>query len=396
MTTARRFRVLHVANWYPNPWDDVEGNFVKAQFDLFRQVTAARLVHVQVRQEGRAWLRMRCVELGDGATGHYLLTRFRRPRVQEFLTTALLLLVLVRMRAWRFDLLHFHIAWPLLAHAHLWRRLFRRPAVISEHWSAYHDGFYLPEGSPAHRRMQRPFRLGMPVIAVSRALLDDIRNFVRPSPVQGYVIPNVVPLYGYTPRNREIPVLFAVNRWRPIKNPATLIDGLARAADRGARFQLVIGGFGDALEEMKQQVECSALAERTRFLGKMSRQEVAAQLARSDGYVFSSRYETFSVACAEALAAGVPLIGPRLSAIAEYAGPDDWEYVMAGDPESWAEAVTRFLERLSSEGFDRSAIARRAADRFAPQAIQQNYLRVIGTVMGGGVQPVPGGGCTAP
>lgn len=374
---AGKAGILHVAGWYPGPWSRVEGNFVQDQVRLFLQEAGGKAIVVQVRHDPSHLLALRLLELDGGVRGHYLLTRLQPGRLTEALATLLLLFALVRTRAWRFDALHFHIAYPLLLHVRFWRGLLRKPILISEHWSAYHFKFHLAEGAKALGRLRRPFQAGMPVLAVSRALLQDIREFARREDFPGYVIPNVVPLQGSVETGNRIPVLFCVNRWVDIKDPMPMLAGLVRAMADGARFELVIGGFGDLLAEMQAFVAGSGLAACTRFLGEMSKPEIAKQLRSADGYLFNSRYETFSVAAAEALGAGVPLVGPHIPAIAEYASPEDWQLVESRDATGWSAAARGFLDRLAGGGFDRAAIAARAATRFSPDAIRAAYRNVL-------------------
>jgi glycosyltransferase involved in cell wall biosynthesis len=317
------------------------------------------------------------LELEDGARAFYLLTRLPPGRITEALSTLLLVGALFRSRAWRFDALHFHVAYPLLIHARVWRWWFRRPIIISEHWSAYHYSFHLPESSKSLRRLRRPFQEGFPVIAVSKALLQDIREFSGCDDFPGYVIPNVVPIQGSRCHANRVPVLFCVGRWVDIKDPMPMLAGFAQAAASGAKFELVIGGFGDLMETMQSYVANSALAGCTRFAGVMTKPEIADQLRLTDGFAFSSRYETFSVAAAEALGAGVPLIGPHIPAIAEYASREDWQVVEARNATAWSVAVCEFLKRISAGDFDGEAIASRAAVRFSPDGIRAAYRKVL-------------------
>jgi glycosyltransferase involved in cell wall biosynthesis len=377
-------RVLHIAGWYPGPWNKIEANFIQDHVHLFLEQVPGEAIVVQVRNDSDHWLKFHLLELDGGVRGHYLLTRLPPGRLTEGLCTLLLLFALVRARAWRFDLLHFHIAYPLLIHVRWWRWLFRRPIIISEHWSAYHYNFNLPVDSKALARMRRPFQRSFPVVAVSRSLLDDIRNFAKRCDFVGHVVPNYVPLHGAVEPKNAVPVLFCVNRWVDIKDPMPMLAGLAAAVANGARFELVIGGFGVLLEPMRAFVAASGLATCTRFVGTMTKTEIATQLRRSDGYLFSSHYETFSVACAEALGAGVPLIGPHIPAIAEYAGDGDWEVVESRDGAGWESAVWSFLRRNSEGGFDRLAIAGRAAKRFSPEAIVIGYQGVLADAMANG------------
>lgn len=118
----------------------------------------------------------------------------------------------------------------------------------------------------------------------------------------------------------------------------------------------------------------------------MTKAEIAAQLRTTDGYVFSSRYETFSVACAEALGAGVPLIGPHIPAIAEYAGESDWQMVESRSAGDWASALVEFLGRIAAGEYNRAAIAGRAATRFSVESIRSEYRKVLRELSPAGAQ----------
>ena len=370
-------KILHIANWYPNLWNDIEGNFVRDQIAVFRKEFPAEVAFVQVRPTAVGLPRLSRPLLDDGARGYILQAKVKPGKVMEWLSTLLLLGVLVRERAWKFEVLHFHIAYPLLMHARLWRWIFRRPIVISEHWSAYHYKFHLPEGSRALKHMRRPFQQGDPVLAVSGALLDDIRAFAQRDDFMGFVLPNVVPLHGAAEGQRDVPVLFAVNRWVSVKNPMPMLDGLHRSAEAGQDFTLVLGGYGDLIEEMKAFVEASALRGRTRFTGKLTKPEIAKELAESDGYLYSSNYETFSIACAEALGAGLPLIGPHIPAIAEYAEPEDRVEVASRTANAWQDAITCFVETWRLGQWDRAAIARRAEAQFSETRLRAQYCAAM-------------------
>jgi glycosyltransferase involved in cell wall biosynthesis len=369
--------ILHIANWYPNTWDSIEGNFVRDQIRVFAQEMPAETVVVQVRPTPGGWPRWQRQLLDNGARGYFLLAPVRSGKIAEWLSTLLLVGVLLAERAWRFEALHFHIAHPLLMHSRLWRWMFRRPIVISEHWSAYHYNFRLPAGTRALAHLRRPFQQGDPVLAVSSSLLQDIRAFAQRDDFKAFVLPNVVPLHGAGAGQRTVPVLFAVNRWVEIKNPMPMLEGLNQAAMAGVDFALVIGGYGDLITQMTGFVESSSLRERTTFTGKLSKSQVAAQLSQSDGYLFSSDYETFSVACAEALGAGVPLIGPHISAIAEYAGPGDWVEVEQRSAQAWQAAVYRFVDSWHRAEWNRVAIAQRAQTHFSEAGLRLRYRQTM-------------------
>ena len=370
-------KILHIASWYPNPWDDIEGNFVRDQIRVFKQELDAETIVIQVRSSGSRLPRLQVVELDGDARGYFLLAAVKPGKVMEWLSSIFLMIVLIKERAWRFKALHFHIAYPLLLHSRLWRWVFRKPILISEHWSAYHYNFYLPESSEALPALRRPFQQGDAVLAVSQALLRDIRRFSGCGDFPQFVIPNFVPIHGASASRRSVPTFFVVNRWQSIKNPMPMLEGLEIAAQLGAEFRLVIGGYGELIEQMTSFVQGSSLNGRATFVGKMTKPQIADQLASSDGYLFSSDYETFSIACAEALGAGVPLIGPDIPSIAEYASHLDWVKVKSRDAEGWSAAIASYLDRRNAGEFSSDAIATRAAHHFSEDVIRRRYCEAM-------------------
>lgn len=371
-------KILHIANWYPNPLSPLEGNFIRDQINLFSREADASAIAVQVRHYPGSFFRFCRLQLDNHVPGYFLLTGLPVDgALGAVLTTLLLLAVLAKHRAWRFDALHIHIAYPLLSYVGLWKHIWRRPILISEHWSAYHYNFYLPSDSVALSRLRHPFIHGFPVIAVSCSLLKDIQIFSRRSDFPSYVIPNVVPLNGVSVKEIKIPILFTAMRWVPIKDPIPMLQGLAMARDQGAHFKIILGGTGELLESMQEVVNNSSLADHVSFLGWLSKDQIKDNLAIADGFLFSSHYETFSIACAEALGAGVPLIGPRLSAISEYADEQCWQQITGNQPAHWRDGALQFLHKHNSGFFNASAIAARAACSFSLEHICAQYREVL-------------------
>ena len=64
--------ILHIASWYPGPWDTVEGNFIRDQIAAFGQELPAEVVVVQVRPTPGRWPRFARPALESGARGYIL------------------------------------------------------------------------------------------------------------------------------------------------------------------------------------------------------------------------------------------------------------------------------------------------------------------------------------
>ena len=376
-------KVLHITNWYPNKWDNVEGIFVREQFRAFSEVTSGNLINIQVR-EGTGWFEYRRVVYSDSEIGYYILTKIATYRVIEILTSLLLFWALIRSNIRQYDVLHFHIAYPLLTYYRYWKMFVRLPILVSEHWSAYHFNFYLPPEARKLDRIKKIFRQQIPVITVSKALLDDIRRFAGTDDFPSAVIPNVIDTryfyFGNALEQTSKPRFFIVNVWRPIKKPFAMLEAFAELARDGKDFELIIGGYGDLFEEMQAFVKEHALEDNIHFLGKLDKAGIKRELSKADAYLFSSEYETFSVACAQALASGCPLIGPPLPAIWEYSDPNERVAVQRNNVEGWKKALEFFVDNRTM--FDHEAIAQKAQSYFSTERIKHKYVDFIGKIVG--------------
>jgi len=371
-------KILHISNWYPNKWDDLEGIFIKEQYAVFSKVTQSTMLNIQVRVADKL-LSYEHVRYSDREEGYYLFTSIKSQIIIEVLTTLLLLYALYKCKYNKYDVLHFHIAYPLLTYYSWWKKMIKVPVLISEHWSAYHFNFYMPWETTKLDRIKGIFKQKIPLITVSNALLKDIQKFSQTDDFHSTVIPNVIDqttfFYEERGKTNVIPTFFAVNNWRKIKNPFSMLEGFSKVHSEKLDFRLIIGGYGEELDAMKAYVLNEGFSKKVTFLGKMNKQEIAKKLRESDAYIFSSTYETFSVVCAQAVCCGIPLIGPKLEAIVEYTSSDSFLSLSDNTPEMWSKSLQQFMER--KEMYDRKMIAFKANEYLSNTAIAKQYKNIL-------------------
>jgi len=371
-------KILHISSWYPNKWDDLEGIFVKEQYKVFSEVTDGHMLNVQVR-EGEKLCRYVYVEYSENEEGFYLFTRIKSQKIIELLTTFLFLYALYKVNFKKYDILHFHIAYPLLTYYSWWKRVIKIPLLISEHWSAYHFNFYMPWETKKLDRMKGIFRQQIPIITVSTSLLKDIQKFSNTKDFPTKVIPNVIDqkcFYfdeSFVPN--DIPTFFAVNNWRKIKNPFPMLEGFSKIHHKNIDFKLRLGGYGEELDKMKSFIEEQGFSNKVGFLGKMIKEEIASTLHKSDAYLFSSTYETFSVVCAQALVCGIPLLGPKLSAIEEYADDKAYLSLEENNAKEWSEKIESFIKHRDS--YNREKIADKTNAYLSNEKIAKQYREIL-------------------
>lgn len=374
-------KILHITNWYPNKWHNLEGIFVKKQFKLFAEVFPSHLINVQVRHSNSIF-KYRHVIYSDDEEGFYIFTKVKSVKLIEIMTSLLLLWSLSKSKYKNYKLLHFHIAYPLLNYYSWWKKLIKLPLIITEHWSAYHYNFYLPKSTRKLKRVKYIFKQKIPVISVSKALLFDIQKFSGSEDFPSIVIPNVIDRIYFDCKNKssssDKPTFFMVNVWRRIKNPFPMLDAFSKLSKSGFEFELRIGGYGDLMSEIQAYVVKSGLSSHVSFLGKLNNQEIAKELSSASAYLFSSDYETFSVACAQALSSGCPLIGPPLPAILEYAKiNEDIIIVDKNLKQDWINSIRFFNSNVSN--YKRDKIAKKAGKLFSVNKIKKSYYDFIKT-----------------
>lgn len=371
-------KILHITNWYPNPWHAHEGIFIKNQLDAFSEISDSTIVNIQSRKSDTIFT-FHHKKYKKNEEGYFILSSTPWQRLHEIFTTILLIYVLFKKKANKFNIIHIHIAYPLLVHYWILKLIIKKPILISEHWSAYHYNFYLDHDNKNLNPIKSVFRNRLPLITVSKSLLNDINRFSGTYQVSSSIIPNFIDNVFFSSeilKNLQTsPTFFTVNLWRDIKNPFSMLKAFALLSSSGYNFNLIIGGYGPLLEKMVDYVNSTSLAHHTQFLGKMDSNQIYESLKISDAYLFSSEYETFSVACAQALCTGTPLIGPMIDAISEYATPLDWKVVEQNDVNNWHSALVSFIENRFNYNHD--DIATRARSRFNKNKLKSQYIDLV-------------------
>jgi glycosyltransferase involved in cell wall biosynthesis len=153
---------------------------------------------------------------------------------------------------------------------------------------------------------------------------------------------------------------------QPYKGVDVALRALQRVRRHGLHVDLVVIGEG----RMRPRLEklCAALGLRgaVSFRGSLPREEVFAELRRSDVFLIPSRTEGLPRALIEAMALGLPALGSRVGGIPELLEPD--ELIRSGDFAQLASLIETVLRdprlrqvmsernRLKAEEFKESVL----------------------------------------
>lgn len=119
---------------------------------------------------------------------------------------------------------------------------------------------------------------------------------------------------------RPLQVL-TVGRLSPEKGHVGLVEAFAAVRRRGLDAHLRIGGDGDGRDALLAAIRRHGLEHRVTLLGRLSEDQVRAEMAQADVFALSSFMEGLPVVLMEALAVGVPVVAPAVAGVPELVEP---------------------------------------------------------------------------
>ncbi|MGH7658848.1 MAG: glycosyltransferase family 4 protein, partial [Gemmatimonadales bacterium] len=175
--------------------------------------------------------------------------------------------------------------------------------------------------------------------------------------------------------------LLTVARLTRHKGIDTGIAALARLAGEYPALSYAVAGTGERREELETRARACGLADRVRFLGAVSDEDLPALYNTADIYLGVSResdgmVEGFGISLVEASASGLPVIAGRSGGISDAVRENETGLLVdPDDPAAVAAAVSRLLDDTEL-GRTLGAGGRLAVEQF------YNWDRVAGELAG--------------
>ena len=290
------------------------------------------------------------------------------------------------VEAFRPDVLHVQCFGPNGTYATALARFCRVPLVVTLQGETLMDDADIFEHSQVMRASLRAgIRTAAAVTGCSAFTLDDAVARFGLVPGRGSVVFNGVSLGSPSPVGPPpdlpapmggVPYVLALGRVVPKKGFDLLLAGYA-AMDPGLRSaDLVIGGTGAALEGLQAQAEDSGIADRVHFVGRLSREQVAAAMAGARAFVMPSRLEPFGIVVLEGWRAGTAVVATARGGPPEFV--HDGVDGLLVDPFDTA-AVAAVLGRVLGDDALRDSIAaagRARVESFAWPRIAEEYRAI--------------------
>jgi alpha-1,6-mannosyltransferase len=169
-------------------------------------------------------------------------------------------------------------------------------------------------------------------------------------------------------------ILLYVGRLAPEKNLGLLLAIMERLeAENPGAFHLLIAGEGSRRVAFEE--ECSRrVPGAVCFLGHVGNRETLANIyANSDLFIHPNPGEPFGIAPLEAMASGLPLLGPNRGGLTSYADSSN-AWLMEADPESYVQAIHSIRSDPAAAGRLRNA--RATAERYDWSAVASQFFEL--------------------
>jgi glycosyltransferase involved in cell wall biosynthesis len=162
---------------------------------------------------------------------------------------------------------------------------------------------------------------------------------------------------------------------RPEKNPAQLIDAVARLRAIGLPARALY--IGDGPERARVEARARALGVADRFVISGFQEDVRPFLSACDVLTLTSFTEAFSLAAVEAMALGRAVVHPDVGGAAEmiHSGQDGWLFPVA-DTATLVERLARLADPVARTRMGENARATVAA-RFSERSMVERYEQVL-------------------
>jgi len=271
----------------------------------------------------------------------------RAARITTIASTPISVSFLRQLQKQQPDVVHLHFPYPI-GEVSQWLLGQGRATVLTYHSDVIKQAGILKLYNPSLKRILR----SMDRIIVTSAPYIQSSPYLRPLADRCTVIPLGIDIERFArPQSQNVtllhsrypgPLLLFVGRLRYYKGLNYLIEAM-----KEIEATLLVIGTGPEAANLGDQVYLEGVADKIRFLGDISDENLPAYYQAADLFVLpsSQRSEAFGIVLLEAMAAGTPVISTELTTGTSWVNQHESTglVVPPGDPEALARAISSLL-----------------------------------------------------
>lgn len=383
-----RYKILFLVSWYPSRVHPILGISIKRHAEAVSKFCDVAVLFVtrDKNLKDRTYHIEYSEENGIPTVKVYYKEVPKIPIISRFhnlircLKGSFLGLKLIKEKFGSPDLVHVNVALPAGRVGLILNLLKNIPFLVSQHSTGYlsADGSYkgILEKILTHIIIKKARAVTVVSNTLKVAMLDHrLKN-------QYFVIPNVVEIgfnstqnfqYKNSGKKRIVNISLLSDKQ---KNVSGIIKAIHRILSNGRNdFELHIIGDGvdrERLEDLAKSLEL--YGEYVVFHGMKNQEEVSKFLQTADFLITNSNYETFSVATAETIAHGVPVVATRCGGPEDFVTPDEGILIEPNNQKELEDAIIYMLDNCHK--YDRQKLIEYAKSKFSYDVVGRQFYEM--------------------
>lgn len=379
--------ILLIPSWYPTPQQPLYGIFFKEQAVALQKfghhVSVAYVELWSLKSAGKHDEQLGVTRVVEDGVPTY---RIRMYNVLPKIPNGYLMVQSMCLNR-AFEQITRDFTRPDIIHAHsclmggyLAMKLSEKkgvPFVVTEHRTAFARGLISPQ---EERVVKTVMSKAAKTVVVGPGLYQSLASYGEDKLM---TIPNLVNVDDFKAEEKKTgkPFRFlSIAFLNQKKGMDILIRAFAKEFQGDKGFELAIGGDGPEKASLQALAAELGVSEQVRFLGQLNRDEVKREIANCHAFVLASRFETFGIVFAEALACGKPIIGTVCGGPEMIVNENNGYCVPKEDADLFARAMRQLVNQY--DRFDPIAICQDCVDRFGDQAVVSQLTALYKTVIG--------------
>ncbi len=222
-------------------------------------------------------------------------------------------------------------------------------------------------------------------IAVSKPFGTLLQDYFGIKAGQWETVPNIVSNHfadypiSRSRRTKNSFIFLCVALLSPKKAIDNLLVAFALSFKGNLQVIMRIGGDGSERQKLEKLAQSLGIKRQVYFLGALTREQVAREMAKTDVFVLPSHYETFGVVVIEALALGKPVLATRCGGPESILRSQDGELVPVNAPQALAAAMQKMYREINK--YNSQEIRKTCLVRFGETSVvarlMAEYERII-------------------
>lgn len=213
------------------------------------------------------------------------------------------------------------------------------------------------------------------VLAVSHDQMSIMKDEgIRPKRWEVLYNPVDTETFAMSEGSRENRIVWS-GRFEKFKGGLRTIKAFEKLMKRHPGWTLELIGDGPERGEIEEYlIGNDSLRKHVILHGMLTKEKMAKVLSKAQFGVFPTEHETFGLVLVEAMAAGLPVIGPDRSAPLEYLDGSNGYKVDPTNIDAISESMATMISNI--DNFDRSGIRKTVVNRFGMKSFGQKLVQL--------------------